>query len=194
MSTVEKLTNEEMNHLAELLMSNGSDPKDAGCNDFASPLEPSVAEMNSLERLNGTLHPQGDVFVKMPWFVEFVAAHREEWYTAAMFDPDVDPGLIYVFFFASQSPRLAWFLECREQAHVISDGRGRTDGEDITCDYREFEFLAPLQLVPDHRVKVVENVRVYTDSVFRGPLLCTFSQSISLLYVNTKYSLESITV
>ena len=179
MSTVEKFTNEEMNHLAELLMSNGSDPKDAGCNDFASPLEPSVAEMNSLERLNGTLHPQGDDFVKMPWFVEFVAAHREEWYTAAMFDPDVDPGLIYVFLFASQSPRLAWFLECREQAHVISDGRGRTDGEDITGDYREFEFLAPLQLVPDHRVKVGENVRVYTDSVFRGPLLCTFSPSIS---------------
>ena len=76
------------------------------------------------------------------------------------------------------SPQFAWFLECRETPRVIhGDGRQAVHAEDYGDEYRQFEFLNPLVLLPDYRLGFSEDteIGVHRRTVFRRRLLCTFS-------------------
>jgi hypothetical protein len=182
LSVAEKFSDVELQELAVLLTTAGSDP---GVSDGAmatAPEEPSVPEMNELERLHAELLPQGSSDVQRPWWVRHLAHHRDEWYACAIFDEEAEDDKIYLMLFAFKSPQLVWFLECMEKACIV--GVGGVDDEDHPdkpASYRQFEFLDPLVLLPDHRLPIAEDasIGVHFGTIFRGPLLCCFHEPMS---------------
>eukprot|EP00972_Heterocapsa_arctica_P010479 1539778-Heterocapsa_arctica.AAC.1 len=180
-SAAEKFTNEELEDLAATLRTSGADPGVSTDASATAPQEPSVAEMNELERLQAELDPQGPDVPEQPWWVRHIAPNRDEWYACGIFDEEAEDEKLYLMLFASQQPRSVWFLECREKARIIQAGAAEHEDSDVPAAYREFEFLEPLVLLPDHRLPLTEdsNIGVYSGTVFRGPLLCTYHEPVS---------------
>ena len=182
MSASMKFSEEDLDELAAMLSPDGAcaDPPQQA--EATAPEEPTSLEMNELEELHASLFPQAIEDVTRPWWIREVARNRDEWHAAAIFDVEGDDETIYLFLFASQSPQLAWFLECREVARVVHDpDERRGDEDDITDNYRQFEFLHPLVLLADHQLPFDEDteIGVYQDTVFRGPRLCVFHAPLS---------------
>lgn len=141
-----------------------------------APEEPTVGEMNELEQRNADLHPQCPVDPERPWWVRHIAMHRDEWYGSAIFDEDAEESRCFVLLFASKSPYLAWFLECREKDRIMQPGIGAGTDYDVPDNYKEFELLDPLRLIPDHQVPLSDEtaIGVYRNTVFMGATLCVF--------------------
>jgi hypothetical protein len=160
LSAAEKFSDEELHELSALLQPDGADPGVPDAAMATAPEEPSVLEMNELERLNSELFPQEIARAERPWWVRYIATNRDEWYACAMFDLDTDGEKIYLMLFASQSPQNVTFLECREIARIIEVGGVASDGTDVPAAYREFEVLFPLVFVADHEVPFVEDTNI----------------------------------
>lgn len=111
-----------------------------------------------------------------------MASNCDEWYGCALVDQESEDEKVFVMLFVSKSPQLAWFLECREKAVIVpsaplvDDARADTLG----C-YRQFEFLDPLVIVPDHKLPfhAKSAIAVYPDIVFQGDLLATYHAPVS---------------
>lgn len=181
MSAAEKLSDESLEELGELLLAPASLALASDAYS-TSPVEPSIPETNELQRLNFALAPQSPDDGPRPWWVRHVAHNRDDWYGCAIFDEDAEDDKIYLMLFASKSPQFVWFLECREKDRVIEVGGCMLDDHvDLPPSYREFEFLEPLVVLPDHRIPIAEDasIGVHVQMIFRGPLLCAFHEPVS---------------
>lgn len=180
MSVAQKFSEEELQDLASRLDSPGTGLAPRGAM-ASSPEEPSVSELNELERLNAELPPQGFGEVQRPWWVRHLATNRDEWYACAIFDQAADDDRMFLMLFASKSPHFAWFLECREKARTVEVGSVEDeDHPDLPASYRQYEFLDPFVLLPDHELPIAEDaiIGVRFQLVFRGRLICSFHDSV----------------
>ena len=96
MTTAEKFTTEELQELSDLLQSREYSTERVNAMD-SSPVEPTVEEINELNRLEADLlPPSADNDLPPPWWAIDIAVNRDEWCNAALYDESKDPEKMYL--------------------------------------------------------------------------------------------------